>query len=234
MYDRLRGDWALKFSTMSINSRQKLPPSEQLPKSPSGVCKFQASGWALQKPRGGGTRFSAKVKSYLTARFDVGTQTGRKSDPSQVTTDMKTTRNADGSRKFSRDEWLTKGQAQSFFSRLSAISKKRGVTRAENVESDDEGDLLLHEEMVCLIDERRDKEIEDIFNEMDVIHPIMYDGYDICEQTKQEGLSKFNVKALKAICEHFELPFKSKDTKAVLINKITDMVNECSCCRTTP
>ena len=67
-----------------------------------------------------------------------------------------------GSRKFSRDEWLTKGQVQSFFSRLSAISRKRGVTRAENVESDDEGDLLLHEEMACLIDERRDKEIEDI------------------------------------------------------------------------
>ena len=35
-----------------------------------------------------------EVKSYLTARFDVGTQTGRKSDPSQVATDMRTTRNA--------------------------------------------------------------------------------------------------------------------------------------------
>ena len=234
VYDRLRRDWALKFSTMSIDSRQKLPPSEQLPKSPSGVCKFEASGWALQKPRGGGTRFSEKVKSYLTARFDVGTQTGRKSDPSQVATDMRTTRNADGSRKFSRDEWLTKGQVQSFFSRLSAISRKRGVTRAENVESDDEGDLLLHEEMACLIDERRDKEVEDIFNEMGVMHPIMYDGYDICEQTKQEGLSKFNVKTLRAMCEHFELPFKSKDIKAALINKIKDMVKECSCCCTTP
>ena len=106
------------------------------------------------------------------------------------------------------------------------------MTRAENVESDDEGDVLLLEEMACLIDERRDKEIEDIFDEMDVIHPIMYDGYDICGQTKQ-GLSKFNVKTLKAICEHFELSFKSKDTKAVLINKITDMVNDCSCFRTT-
>ena len=66
------------------------------------------------------------------------------------------------------------------------------------------------------------------------MHLIMYDGYDICERTKQEGLSKLNVKTLKAICEHFELSFKSKDTKAVLINKITDTVKECSCCRTTP
>ena len=47
VHDQLRRDWALKFSTMSIDSRQKLPPSEQLPKSPSGVCKFEASRWAL-------------------------------------------------------------------------------------------------------------------------------------------------------------------------------------------
>ena len=93
-------------------------------KSPSGVCKFEASGWALQKLRGGGTRFSEKVKSYLTARFDVDIQTGRKPDLSEVETDMRTTRNTGSSRKF-EDEWLTKGQVQSFFSRLSAISRKK-------------------------------------------------------------------------------------------------------------
>ena len=109
IYDRLRRDWALKFATMSIDSGQKLPPTEELSHSPSGVSKPEARGWALQKPRVGGTRFSENVKSYLTARFDVGTQTGRKADPSQVAADMRTTRNADGSRRFSRDEWLTNG-----------------------------------------------------------------------------------------------------------------------------
>ncbi|KAL9957188.1 hypothetical protein ACROYT_G038796 [Oculina patagonica] len=97
----------------------------------------------------------------------------------------------------------------------------------------EEGDLLLQEEVSFLNDKRRDKEVEDIFNNVGVMHPMMYDGYDICEQTKQEGLSKFNVKTLKAICDHFELPFKSKDTKATLVNKITGMVKECSCCRAT-
>ena len=56
----------------------------------------------LQKLRGGGTRFSEKVKSYLTARFDVDTQTGRKPDLSEVATDMKTTRNTGSSRTFQR------------------------------------------------------------------------------------------------------------------------------------
>ena len=60
-----------------------------------------ADGW-LQKLRGGGTRFSEKVKSYLTARFDVDTQTGRKPDLSEVATDMRTTRNTGSSRTFQR------------------------------------------------------------------------------------------------------------------------------------
>ena len=56
----------------------------------------------LQKLRGGGTRFSEKVKSYLTARFDVDTQTGRKPDLSEVATDVRTTRNKGSSRTFQR------------------------------------------------------------------------------------------------------------------------------------
>ena len=54
--------------------------------------------------------------------------------------------------------------------------------------------MLLQEEIAFLIDERRDKEVEHIFNKMGVIHPIRHDGHDICEQTNQEVLSKFNVK----------------------------------------
>ena len=43
------------------------------------------------------------------------------------------------------------------------------MTRAENVESSDEGDLLsvlLQEEIAFFIYERRDKKVKDIFNEM--------------------------------------------------------------------
>ena len=214
---------------------QKFPPNEERSHSPSGVSKPEARGLALQKPRVGGTRFSENVKSYLTARFDVG-QTGRKADPSQVAADMRTTRSADGSRRFSIDEWLTKGQIQSLLSRLSATSKRKGVSRVENVDSDTEEDLLLQQEIAFLSDVIRDKEVEDIFSKVGVVHPIMtgsimYDGYDLCEYTNIERHSKFNVKTLKAICEHFELSFKLKDTKTLLIQKIANMVKECSCCR---
>ena len=53
--------------------------------------------------------------------------------------------------------------------------------------------MLLQEEIAFLINERRDKEVEHIFNKMGVIHPIRHDGHDICEQINQEVLSKFNV-----------------------------------------
>ena len=87
-------------------------------------AKSRLADGRLQKLRGGGTRFSEKVKSYLTAQFDVDTQTGRKPDLSEVATDMTTTRNTVVQER-SRDEWLTKGQVQSFFSRPSAISRKK-------------------------------------------------------------------------------------------------------------
>ena len=40
-------------------------------------------GWVLPKPRAESSRFAEKVKSYLTAKFDFGEQTGRKADPQQ-------------------------------------------------------------------------------------------------------------------------------------------------------
>ena len=105
--------------------------------------------------------------TYLTARFDVDTQTGRKPGLSEVATDMRTTRNTGSSRTFQR-RMAYKG-------------------------------VLLQEEIAFLIDERRDKEVEHIFNKMGVIHHIRHDGHDICGQTNQEVLSKFNVKTFANI-----------------------------------
>ena len=67
------------------------------PRNFQNLLVVSANSWLtdgrLQKLRGGGIRFSEKVKSYLTSRFDVDKQTGRKPDLSEVATDMRTTRN---------------------------------------------------------------------------------------------------------------------------------------------
>ena len=64
LYDSLRHDWAMKFSSLTLES--KIATLEVTGKVKSEVCKM---GWALQKTRGSGTRFTEKVKEYLSSRW---------------------------------------------------------------------------------------------------------------------------------------------------------------------
>ena len=64
----------------------------------------------------------------LTAKFEIGERTGRKADPVQVEKDMRTATTPFNERRFSRTEWLTKTQIQSFFSRLAASKRKESGT----------------------------------------------------------------------------------------------------------
>ena len=108
LYDKLRREWVLKFSAMSIvDQEQKKPIAERSTEIATQV-ESSGAGWALQKPRSSGTRFSENVESYLQSRFSVVVETGRKSDPIQVSANMRVAKNPDGTRKFSGDERLTK------------------------------------------------------------------------------------------------------------------------------
>ena len=48
--------------------------------------------------------------------------------PRKIAAEMREAREADGARKFIRSEWLTKNWVQSYFSRLSAVKRRRAVT----------------------------------------------------------------------------------------------------------
>ncbi|CAH3159936.1 unnamed protein product [Pocillopora meandrina] len=80
----------MKFSSLTLES--KIATLEVTGKVKSEVCKM---GWALQKTRGSGTRFTEKVKGYLSSRFQTGERTGRKADPAQVAAEMRKAREAD-------------------------------------------------------------------------------------------------------------------------------------------
>ena len=71
--------------------------------------------WALDKPKGGQTRFSDEVRGYLKKHFDIGKKIGRKEDPAQVANDMCNAHNTDDTRMFSKMEWLSKLQSRDFF-----------------------------------------------------------------------------------------------------------------------
>ena len=226
VYDRLRRQWISKFSALTLEPETSTVSNDT--RQQSKVSNGPPSkGWALQKPKGGDKRFNDNVREYLTKRFELGELTGRKADPTQVSADIRTIKSDDGDRLFARDEWLTKTQIKGFFSRLAAAKRRKASMPSEIISSDH--DEILEGEFVYAEDRRREDEISDVVDELGVIHPISYEGYDVCELVNTGKLAKLTVPILKAMCSHFEISYKSKDLKDVLLKKIEEMVKDCNC-----
>ena len=81
------------------------------------------------------------------------------------------------------------------------------------------------EERVC--------QVNHILDQIGIQHPIIYDVYDLCQYYKNEKLCLFSVSMLKNLCEHIEIPFKSRDRKSDLVLKVGEMISECTCCSFT-
>ena len=90
--------WVEKFSSLTLSEDDSTNVIER-----QGSEPFQSNlseGWALHKPKGGAVRFSEKVRQYLTSKFEIGEQSGRKEDPGQVSQDMRKRRGKTGSACF--------------------------------------------------------------------------------------------------------------------------------------
>ena len=121
--------------------------------------------WALPKSRAGSSRFTEKIKNNLTARFDLGEQTGRKADPQQVSNDMQKATDEQSNRLSDRKEWLTKSQVQGFFSRLAATRRRQQDPTEVHLDS---RDLLREEE-----DADRQYLIEEVTQGLRPQHPVL-------------------------------------------------------------
>ena len=133
-------NWAEKFSSIE---NQKLTRN----KFSTGLT-VNSIGWALNKGRTGGVRFSENVRWYLTTRFEMGERTGKRANSEETARQMRNSRNERNERLFQREEWLTKTQIMLFiFSRLAsrertcgqdAISKEQefDITADENDDID--------------------------------------------------------------------------------------------------
>ena len=58
--------------------------------------------------------------------------------------------------------------------------------------------------------------------------PLMYDEYNLCEKAHINQLF-FKSNLLREIYKHFEILFGTRTTKSDLLQKITELVVECSC-----
>ena len=135
---------------------------------------------------------------------------------------MRTAREQDGERRFKRDEWLTKTQIQGLFSRLAKARRKGLALPMEAIEGipmdDDEEESNINDNL-----------LQDIQAAINVVHPIVYDVYNLCDLYKEDKLKNFKVIMLKELCDHFDIQFKSRDKKNDLILKVSNMIEQCSC-----
>ncbi|CAB4022439.1 Hypothetical predicted protein, partial [Paramuricea clavata] len=173
-------------------------------------------------------------KTLPMAKFDLGERTGEKADSQQVALDMRNARNEDGDRLFQRDQWFAKNQVKSFFSRLAAARRKNvGTNDSEDdlvslSEIDDVSGNHWMEELESLEEEQeRCSLLEAVESQMGVTHPIIYDTYDLCECNEQNRLNVFKIVMLKEICSTFDIGFKSRETKGMLIAKLKEMLDQC-------
>ena len=178
-------------------------------------------GWALHRPRAGSVRFTDKVKKYLTAKFDLGEQSGPKADPQQVSNDMRKTRDEQNRRLFERDEWLTKSQVQGFFSRLAA-SRRRQQAHSEIEHNPKE--LFLEEK-----EAERQQLMAHISNELRPLHPLSYDAFNLCECARDNKLSLLMFHCLKKSCAFLKYHLNHETEKKDLIEQLMSFIQECQC-----
>ena len=76
--------------------------------------------------------------------------------------------------------------------------------------------------------------VDEVVSQVGLTHLTTFDGYDVCEQVRLSPLSKFHVILLKAMCSHFELPYKNQRSEGLLLNKPRNIVEECSTTPTPP
>ena len=228
-FDTLRRDWADKFSNIDIyqpgGTVQDCADASHL--SSLAASSPLGMGWALGKPRKGAVRFTQNVRSYLTAKFELGERTRRKADPDQVALEMRNARNEQNERLFEREEWLSKTQIAGFFSRLAARGQKSSGQEAaiEPETDDDRADI----EAEIRESDRCDL-IHEINEQFGLKHPIIYDTYDLCDYYRKEKINAFNVAMLKTILSNFEVPYRAKDRKAELVRLLCGVIMECQCC----
>ena len=163
------------------------------------------------------SKFSDKLKQYLDAEFQIGENTGRKGDPTDVSKVMRAAKDSNGERLFGCEDLLTSQQISSYFSRL---APKRRVEVDQPVSEDETPGEYLQSVLS-----------EKVWSEVSVqhSHPIIYDSYIIFDLMLNSKLS--SVTMLRSICEAFGLDISqiSVRCKKPFVDLLSNLVKGSSC-----
>ena len=90
--------------------------------------------------------------------------------------------------------------------------RRRKTTVGQVQEEEDDDDNSLIEDEISYLDETaRRNAMEDIVSQVGLIHPITYDGQDICKHTRLNTLSRFNVTMRRVMCDHLKFHIKPEN-----------------------
>ena len=176
-------------------------------------------GWALKSSTGRRSRFTSTQKTYLTAKFKLGEESGQKAHPASVARAMVSAKDASGNRLFTSDDFLTSSQIAGFFSRLSA---KKTLQDEEEFEDD----------FQSAADEERFEQLTNMaVHDLKLKHPITYDAYNLCDMVSKSKLKSFSVSVLKEICGFFNIDVTdiSLHRKQPYVKKIESLCLSCIC-----
>ena len=104
------------------------------------------------------------------------------------------------------------------------MQKRKASPALSTDDGESDGDSLMDQDDLSHM-----TTIESVVNEIGLSHPIVYDVHNLCNYVREGKLMAFTIPVLKKICPFFDLQFKSKDTKVVLISKVKLMTTECRC-----
>ena len=107
--------------------------------------------------------------------------------------------------------------------------RKTTVDQVREEDDDDDDNSIIKDEISYLDEKSRQNAVEDVVRQVGLIHPITYDGHNICEHARHDTLSRFNVTMLKSMCDNFKIPYQARERNSSLMDKLKDMVKERSC-----
>ena len=120
LLDKTKVKYAARLEEGSSFAPTTPLPPETCPRSTGYL--IPPEGFALKQAKKV-YRFNEKQREYLTARFTIGQESGKKVDTEIVATEMRRGKRLNGEHLFSVSEFLTTQRVASFFSRMTAKVK---------------------------------------------------------------------------------------------------------------
>ena len=221
VYDTVKKSWADRVTKMNVLTSEGFASS--VDQAPSTSSKHSAEkGWALKTTKRG-AKMGERARAFLIEKFTEGASGGQKADANQVAKEMKVLRGKDGNLLFQPEEWRTAKQISSFFSRFAALQRR---TAGESDKELDEEDLLAieNEEAMQTLHEAVIEDMEG------PDHPIIVNGFNICELSRTSKLNKLKVTQLRDICAELHLPTPGhQNWKSTFTDPLLVYSNKCSC-----